>query len=81
MDNTFIDVFSEYVDQLVQAGRYASRDQAATAIMQSHAAQELMRSELRDSIEAAITRGGAHTSEEVAARLRQSYEEAKRQGF
>ncbi len=81
MDNSFIDTFSVYVDQLVQTGRYSSREEAATAIMQSHAAQEFMRAELRDSIEAAIKRGGSHTSEDVAVRLRASYEEAKRQGF
>lgn len=61
--------WEQFVEGLVQSGRYGTASEVIREGLRLVEAREAKLKALRETIEASIVRGGSHTDEEVGAHL------------
>ena len=69
-----------FVDNIVKAGRYGSASEVVREGLRLVEEREAKLTALRETVNASIERGGAHTSEEVDAHLKKVVDELASQG-
>lgn len=74
------DRWQGFVDNIVKAGRYGSASEVVREGLRLVEEREAKLTALRETINASIERGGAHTPEEVSAHLKTVMDELSVQG-
>jgi antitoxin ParD1/3/4 len=69
--------WEEFIDSLVKQGRYASATEVMREGLRLVEERETKLKALRETIQAAIAEGGAHSAEDVRAHIEEKYRELK----
>lgn len=70
-----------FVESVLKAGRYGSASEVVREGLRLVEERETKLQALRDTINASIERGGAHTDEEVAAHLETVFADLEKRGY
>jgi len=81
MNVSIAEPWQQFIDGLVQAGRYGSASEVFVEGLRLIQQEEAKLAALRETIEAAIAGGGAYTDEEVAASLEEAGAKLVAEGY
>lgn len=73
--------WEDFIDALVREGRYASATEVMREGLRLVEEREAKLKSLRETIEASIAEGGAHTAEDMRAHIEKKHQELKARGL